>query len=133
MKGVFSCKYFHVLDNRWTQVTQHAAQHTLTILSNMHNPSVEFFANIVIGMILCSTKNFLFKSPITLSTWIRTFAIFLLVSISSGCSCWFLQTKAGINRCACCISKTSSNLKPLSARTQSFGCKILKNPHLFVI
>ena len=69
---------------------------------------------------------------ITLSTWIRTFAIERVSSTSRVDSWSFPLVKAGILSLACCIATEFEISKPRSARTISPGSNLSKIPQCSV-
>ena len=73
---------------------------------------------------------FLCSWPITRSMWMRTLAIPLVRSTSTGSSCDFLLVNAGIVNFACLSTTLSEIVKPLSAMTISPGTKNSKKPQL---
>ena len=75
---------------------------------------------------------FLRNNPITLSTWILTFAIPLVFSTSTGSNWLFPLVNAGITSSACLMPTLSATAKPLSAKTTSPGTSLSKNPQFSV-
>ena len=71
---------------------------------------------------------FLRSRSITRSTWIRTLAIPLVHSTSTGSSCDFLLVNAGIVNFACLSPTLSEIVKSLSAMTIFLGTKNSKKP-----
>ena len=70
--------------------------------------------------------------PITHSTWMRTLAIPLVRSTSTGSSCDFPLVNAWILNFACLSPTLSEIVKPLSAMTISPGTKNSKKPQFSV-
>ena len=79
-----------------------------------------------------SMRNF-FNCPITLSTYIRTCAIYLDMSASFADICAFTLVKAGILRTAPQVANSSSIKNLLLARTQSPSVTLSKKPEFSVI
>ena len=72
------------------------------------------------------------KRPMTLSTWIRTLAIALVVSTSTGSSCPLPLVKAGTTNFALLNAILSCMVKPRSAIIMSPGTNLLKIPQFSV-
>ena len=71
------------------------------------------------GNVLSSKEYFFFILPVTLSTCIRTFAIRLVNSTSSGFNYFLPLVKEGMINCAPYVPNVSEILNPLSAITLS--------------
>ena len=85
-----------------------------------------------VGSVLSKMVYLRRSNPITLSTWIRTLAIPLVCSTSTG-SNWDLPfVKAGISSLACCRPTLSVMVNPLSAITMSSGNSLFRNPQFSV-
>ena len=87
-----------------------------------------FAVMLSIGSVLCKIVNFLLTSPITCSTWILTFASFLVYSTSRADNCFLPLVKAGIYSLAPWNPTLSAMLNPLSASTMSPGNKFFRMP-----
>ena len=85
-----------------------------------------------IGMVLCKILNFCLTEPITRSTCIWTFAIFLVSSTSKADSWPLFLVNAGICSMACIAPTESAMSKPRSARTASPGSSFFKIPQCSV-
>ena len=72
------------------------------------------------------------KRSMTLSTWIRTLAIALVVSTSTGSSCSLPLVKAGTTNFALLNAILSCMVKPRSAIIMSPGTNLLKIPQFSV-
>lgn len=107
-------------------------QQTVTISSTRDSfPSL--LCKKSIGSVSCKIVHVLRTRPITLSTCIRTDAIFLVDSTSNGES-WLLPcVNAGISTSAHTSPTLSDISKPLSAKTTSPGKSLDRRPHFSVM
>ena len=73
-----------------------SAQHAMAILSIAARGSPGFSFTNSVGNMLCRITYSLRTRPVTCSTWILTFAIFLVFSTSCADNCFLPLMKAGI-------------------------------------
>ena len=85
-----------------------------------------------IGRIPLNIVYFLRRRPITRSTCIRTFAMLLVFSTSTGSSWSLPRVKAGIDNWACLNIRDSCMVNPRSARTRSPGRSFSNMPQFSV-
>ena len=85
-----------------------------------------------IGIVVLKILNF-FRRPITCSTWILAFAIYLNMSISLAVICFFPLVNAGMRSTAPLVASSSSTKKPRSANTQSPWVSLSRKPDFRVI
>ena len=100
------------------------------VASSWEPPGLEIKKSI--GRIPDNIEYFRLWRPITLSTWMRTFAIPLVFSTSTGSSWSFPFVKAGMASCACWNITLSAMVKPRSAKTRSPGNNLFKIPQFSV-
>ena len=101
---IFSVQWDFNQMEQWNQRFV-SAQHTLTIVSIGASLSPVFAVTASIGRMLWSIMYFRRTSPITLSTWIRTLAIFRVCLISKAVFfflLWMLECGAGLGNSQHC-------------------------------
>ena len=108
------------------------AQQIWAILSMGERGSLPFFSRRDNGTDPRRIWYFCLTVPMILSTWIRTFATFLVISTSMGLNWFLFFIKVGNTISVCKAWNESSMSKPRSARIKSPGNRWLNKPQFSV-